>query len=428
MKSASSRIIALIVALSVIWAAFPAFYPSDAQEAVGKRSDSCIECHERMGGKYAKLAKEFKNSTHWEMGMGCIDCHGGDAASGDVTQAKSPEAGFIGIPDRAKIISVCGDCHSDSSYMKRFSNIRTDQVELYKTSIHGIQFFEKGDLNVAVCTDCHSSHLITNSTNPLSSTNKANIPETCGRCHSDATLMGKYGISADIVDEYLTGWHGELFFEQKEIAAPVCSDCHGTHGAAPPGVDNIHNVCASCHLRTEQYYAQGAHNEAFKAANLPKCITCHDNHSLVRPSDKFLTSTDKGGCLQCHASASKAIATISAIGSSLESMRDMHAEAAELVETTERVTHLSMLEMEPKVAEIETKLLTARVVQHATSVDLVKESESEAMTAFEEIKKFTVKLIDRGKRVKRHVLLIGALLFVYGLMMLYYTKVILANR
>jgi hypothetical protein len=420
-----------IAALALCAIAVFGYFPQSpliAQEAVGKRSDTCIECHEKMGGIYAKLVADFRNSTHWEMGMGCIDCHGGDPTSGDVSVAMSPDNGYIGIPDRAKIIEVCGSCHSNPEYMKKFSNIRTDQVELYKTSIHGKQFFENGDVNVAVCIDCHSSHLITGSANPLSSTNKGNIPKTCGRCHADQELMSQYGISAEVVDDYMAGYHGQLYFEEKEIAAPVCVDCHGTHGAAPPGVDTIHNVCGTCHLRTEQYYAQGAHNEAFKSAGLPKCITCHDNHKLERPTDSLISSTQKGGCMSCHTKDSGANDSIETILASLGAIRDMHSEAEELVETTERVTHLSMLEMEPKVGEIETKLLTARVLQHGADIESITENQNEAAAAFEEIKNFTVKLIERGKRVKRHVLFIGALLFVYGLMMLYYTKVVLANR
>ncbi len=401
---------------------------SFAQVAVGERSDTCIECHLKMGGIYSKLVADFKNSTHWEMGMGCIDCHGGDPTSSDVAIAMNPENGYIGIPDRAFVIQMCGSCHSNPEYMKKFSNVRTDQVELYKTSIHGKRLFENGDTNVAVCIDCHSSHLITASSNPLSSTNKSNIPSTCGRCHSDEKLMAAYGISANTVDEYMSGYHGELYFEKKEIAAPVCVDCHGTHGASPPGVDSIHNVCGTCHLRTEQFYAQGSHNQAFKAAGLPKCITCHDNHNLVRPDDSLISSTERGGCMSCHHTGTKAYDTIETIIASIGEIRSMHDESGKLVETTEKVTHLSMVEMEPKVGEIETKLMTARVLQHGAAIESIIENQSDASAAFEEIKAYTEKLINRGNRVKRHVLLIGALLFVYGVMMLYYTKVILANR
>lgn len=240
--------------------------------------------------------------------------------------------------------------------------------------------------------------------------------------------MAGYGISANTVEDYMAGYHGELYFDKKEIAAPVCVDCHGTHGASPPGVDSIHNVCGTCHLRTEQFYAQGSHNEAFKAAGLPKCITCHDNHKLVRPTDTLISSTERGGCMSCHQSGTKAYDTIETILASIGTIRSMHDEAGKLVETTEKITHLSMIEMEPKVGEIETKLMTARVLQHGAAIDSILENQSDASAAFEEIKAYTEKLINRGNRVKRHVLFIGALLFVYGLMMLYYTKVILANR
>jgi len=413
-----------IVACGLLWVALPA----GTQEVVGTRSDSCLKCHEEMGGKYLKLVQDFKNSKHWEYGLGCIDCHGGDSTSNDVAVAMDPAIGFIGKPDRAIVIELCGKCHSDAAYMKKFSSMRTDQVELYKTSVHGKRFFEDGDTKVAVCIDCHSGHLITDSHNPTSSTNKANIPQTCGKCHADGALMSLYGISSTIPSDYMAGWHGQLFFDKKEIAAPVCTDCHGYHGAAPPGVESIHLVCGSCHLRTEQFYAQGAHNEAFKSKGLPRCITCHDNHKLVRPDDSLFLSKSKGGCLVCRSEGTAEYAVIQEMSSTNKEIQGFYDDAVQLVIETEKTTHLSMGEMTPKVEAVRTKLLTARVMQHAADKTLIEGNLTEAKTAFDEIQKFTLNLIDRGKSAKRKVLLLGGFLFFYGLVMLYYTKIVLANR
>jgi hypothetical protein len=381
-----------------------------------------------MGGEYLALVEDFKNSRHWAIGLGCIDCHGGDATSDEVGVAMSDSAGFIGQPERTEIPAFCGRCHSDSSYMKKYGNLRTDQVELYKTSIHGLRLFEQGDANVAVCSDCHSSHLVAASSNALSSTHPDNIPETCGRCHADEQLMAGYGLSATVVEDYIAGRHGQLRFVEDEIAAPVCTSCHGYHGAVPPGVESIHNVCGTCHLRTEQSYARSAHNEAFTELGFPKCITCHDNHRLKRPTDDLLLSEDKGGCLSCHGTDDNAYSTIQAIRKSLQEIREMQSKAEDLVVETERTTHLSMSEMTLKVESIRTKLLTLRAIQHAADIELVEENQAEAETAFAEIEQFTLRLIERGNRNLRIVIILGVLLFIYGLMMLYYTKVILKNR
>jgi hypothetical protein len=402
--------------------------PALAQEVVGKRSDSCIACHEKMGGKYLKLVQDFKKSTHWDKGLGCVDCHGGDPTSGDVAVAMDPAIGFVGKPTGGQILDTCTKCHANPEYMKQFGNMRTDQLELYKTSIHGKRFFENGDMNVAFCSDCHSPHLIAPASNPQSSTHHENIPATCGKCHADKSLMSAYGIDADIVSDYMAGRHGELLFKEKETAAPVCTSCHGYHGAAPPGVDSVVNVCGSCHLRTEQYYAQGPHNEAFKAMSFPRCITCHDNHKLKKPTDEFITSTEKGGCLSCHDTKSAAYATINTIKTSLAGLNELHEECLTLVEETEKTTHLSMTDMLPKVEEITTKLLTARGLQHSVDGKLISDNHKEAESIYMEIKSFTTKLISRGRQAKRTVLILGALVFAYGLLMLYYTKVVLGNR
>ena len=43
--------------------------------------------------------------------------------------------------------------------------------------------------------------------------------------------------------------HHTAMVDRNDLSAPTCNDCHGNHGAAPPGVDAIANVCGTCHTR-----------------------------------------------------------------------------------------------------------------------------------------------------------------------------------
>ncbi len=117
-----------------------------------------------------------------------------------------------------------------------------------------------GNKDVPICTDCHSSHDIKN---PSLSVFHDSIPEMCGKCHSNAAIMGKYGLSTDVVKSYLSDFHGmTLGLHRKEAQKDyrpdppiaVCTDCHGTHeiaavlGADIQGVkDKLLKRCQKCH-------------------------------------------------------------------------------------------------------------------------------------------------------------------------------------
>jgi hypothetical protein len=121
-------------------------------------------------------------------------------------------------------------------------NLPTDQYALYQTSRHG-QLLAKGDENVATCIDCHGAHEILPPDDPRSSVYVRNIPRTCGRCHSDAARMARYGLKTDPTADFAAGVHGKLLLEKGNLAAPDCTRCHGAHGATPPGVGDVDKIC-----------------------------------------------------------------------------------------------------------------------------------------------------------------------------------------
>lgn len=387
--------------------------------------NTCIECHTKMGGEMAQLVRDFQASVHREMDFSCTDCHGGDSTSMDIYQAKSPDAGFIGKPSRATIPFVCDRCHGDASVMKLYGNLRTDQLELYKTSTHGQALFEQGDTNVAVCTDCHTAHSILRVKNPNSAVYKKNIPYTCGNCHSDSGLMEVYGLPADIPEQYVASRHGQQLYENNDLGAPVCNDCHGNHGAVPPGIAHIQDVCGNCHLKTEKYYNNSAHAPAFEALGYKKCLTCHNQHALQKPTDDYLDATADANCVVCHTEDSEQYATIASMMNTIIAIREMEAEARELVEETEKTTHLSMHEMIPKVELLHTSLLTGRILQHSTDVEEMIANEAEAQERFDSIRAFTEKLIERAKFNKNVVAVLALLLIGFGLLVWLYRKLVL---
>jgi len=267
--------------------------------SVHGQKNSCLECHRELDEESLRAPVEgFAADIHRQFGLSCQDCHGGNPLQDDVGLAK--DKSFKGTPQRAKIPEFCGSCHADSEYMKRFNpNIRVDQLQLYWTSKHG-ELLRKGDAHVAVCTDCHGFHGIQAANFPKSSTFAWNIPQTCGRCHSNADEMKVYGIPTNQVDDYKQSVHAHALYEQKDLSAPVCNDCHGNHGASPPEVTSIAFVCRKCHPSAGDLFSQSPHKAAFDGLGISECEACHGNHKILPPTDEMLASGRSDVCGQCH--------------------------------------------------------------------------------------------------------------------------------
>ena len=281
-------------------------------------ASSCTNCHK---------TPTLHNDVHAEVGLSCHDCHGGNPdPNADIAEAKDPKS-FIGRPARTQIPDFCGRCHSSAETMKRFNPAaRVDEVAEYRTSVHGRRLAQ-GDENVATCVDCHSVHDIRRKTNPDAPVYATHVAETCSRCHSDAKRMAPYGIATDQFARWRISVHAKAMFEKNDFTAPTCNDCHGNHGATPPGVESVHFVCGSCHGReAELFRASGKmsgwaqHNEFLAAGGkcadchddargrltmtqFTDCVTCHENHAVVRPSVAMIGVLPDVPCAFCHEGA-----------------------------------------------------------------------------------------------------------------------------
>jgi hypothetical protein len=178
-------------------------------------------------------------------------------------------------------------------------SLRTDQFAQYLTSVHG-KLRAKGDDKVAVCTDCHSVHDLRPARDTRSKVHPLNIAQTCARCHADAAYMKGYSIPTDQFAGYSASVHHEALAVRGDLSAPTCTTCHGNHGAAPPGVGAVQNVCSTCHVFQAQLFESSPHKAAFEAASLPGCVTCHSNHRIAHPSDAMLGTGPESVCTNCH--------------------------------------------------------------------------------------------------------------------------------
>lgn len=253
-----------------------------------------------MEGAIQKPALLIKDDVHTTAGLSCADYHGGDRTAVEPDVSMSKAKGFIGKPKHADIPQLCGKCHSDPGYMRRFRpRQRVDQLELYKTSVHGKKL-AAGDMNAATCVDCHSVHDIRAVKDANTPTHPLNIPATCGRCHSDAARMKQYGIPTNQVEEYHQSVHWSAISKKGDLSAPNCVSCHGNHGAKPPDVESVWAVCGSCHVLFAKLYEKSVHQPIFGGGNgKGGCTVCHSNHAIHQPNTKMLTG-DKAICTPCH--------------------------------------------------------------------------------------------------------------------------------
>ena len=248
---------------------------------------SCLGCHQ-------DIQKTFSASAHAQAGLTCVNCHGGDPKATD--ELAHATDNFKRPDNKRAIAELCASCHSDVRAMNPYG-LPTDQLERYKTSRHGEQLFEHDDQKVATCTDCHGVHNILSPKNPQSSTYPTAIPQTCGHCHSDETLMSQYKLPSNVVAEYKTSYHAHMLFDKGDLSAPTCVTCHGNHGAMPPGTKEVGQVCGKCHVRQRDLFEKSPHAEPAAAGVFSECVSCHGNHAIQKASVELFAAS----CVQCHA-------------------------------------------------------------------------------------------------------------------------------
>jgi predicted CXXCH cytochrome family protein len=336
--------------------------PSSAQTP-----NTCLDCHSALDGAPNVNAETYAGNIHTQKGLTCASCHGGDPTSAD---AMSIRAGFKGKISRRQIPELCGKCHEDAAYMRQYNpSLHTDQLAQYRTSIHGKKLVA-GDEKVAVCTDCHSVHAIRPADDIRSSVNPLNVATTCSHCHAQADYMKPYRIQTAQYSEYNKSVHHEAMAVRGDLSAPTCTTCHGNHGAVPPGVTNVKNVCATCHVFQSQLFENSPHKKAFEAAGLPGCATCHGNHDIDHPSDKMVSASEGSICATCHADGDLGLKMASEIHTQLEDLQSAIARSAGILDRAAQ-SGMEVSQAQLDLIQAKDSLTKARVAIHSFRIDHV---------------------------------------------------------
>ena len=137
--------------------------------------------------RYPREYRDWRESVH-----GRAYRSGDTKAPGCTTCHDNPESGEIRTAAfRLSIPSRCANCHDDAKLMREH-DVATDVYTSYRADYHGltVDYYRAHDPSAwryeAVCSDCHSSHAVHESSDSRSSVAPANLLGTCQRCHSGA--------------------------------------------------------------------------------------------------------------------------------------------------------------------------------------------------------------------------------------------------
>jgi predicted CXXCH cytochrome family protein len=124
------------------------------------KPNGCATCHATLSSAPLSAPVSAVNGdVHYQAGVRCADCHGGNAAAGDAAAAHDVAHGFRGKPTGAVI---CASCH-------------VLIAEKFKSGVHA-EIFEKS------CVECHSNHGIKRTSDALLGTGPGTM---CAECHSE---------------------------------------------------------------------------------------------------------------------------------------------------------------------------------------------------------------------------------------------------
>jgi hypothetical protein len=255
-------------------------------------NDTCLACHgdadakSESGRSIAVDSKKFALSVHGGLGLDCVACH--------TDLAKTTEFPHAGKLARVK----CAACHEPAS-------------TAYDTSIHAQARRQTAASVAATCVDCHSTHEIRSAKDPESRTYPLNLPDTCGRCHGNPSIIQQGGIRAgNVAALYRDSIHGKAVSRSGLLVAANCTSCHGSHDIRPAADaasrvhhTNVPSTCGTCHGGVKTLYEASSHGTTLAKgdARAPVCADCHTAHAIQRADVASWQLDVIRECGTCHA-------------------------------------------------------------------------------------------------------------------------------
>ena len=220
-----------------------------AQDSAKEEIETCLSCHSDdslsvtfENGQSHALAVDrnaFAHSVHGD-NLKCTDCHAG------MGEIPHPERKYADLPHfRASFRDTCKSCHFDNYTQSldgvhytllatrrhpgaglrrlprlarrsppRASRARRSRAParavtqaisaVYAKSVHG----KRCSTATTTCRCAPTATASHDIADPRTTAWLVKTPELCGKCHTNETLMAKYGLSPNVVSTYLADFHG----------------------------------------------------------------------------------------------------------------------------------------------------------------------------------------------------------------------------
>jgi cytochrome b subunit of formate dehydrogenase len=327
-------------------------------------SNFCATCHTESalwdaGTQRLHVSQEIlAHDIHWQRGVTCSDCHGGDATTSRVNDAHARDNGFRVTAEEMRPACAhchaaanqklleglharagpsrddgtnsplsCADCHGASGHGIRATTdpssplFLVNEIDLcgkchaeshrtYVSSVHGHGLIESGLAVSATCSDCHNPHGPLPSSNLASELHGENVIETCGKCH--LFIQQRLQASVHHWSPTADGQAQRQAPGGTTLERPVCTSCHFGHDLADPRSVGFREMvpgrCGSCHERLSDQYMMSLHGQLTNLGHGPaaKCSDCHGSHDILPVSNresKVFGENRLATCLKCHPGA-----------------------------------------------------------------------------------------------------------------------------
>ena len=275
---------------------------------------TCGNCHDDELADYVQSIHGKAHHQGNKSAATCWDCHGSH-------HIHAVEDSLSRV-NNVNVIYTCGNCHSDPKIMKLFGRRTMDPVKEYSQSIHGKIFLEDPNAPVANCITCHGSHKILPAIEPNAPLNKLNIPKTCGQCHQEEEHDYYQSVHWNSLKRghyespVCTDCHGEhniqLAEEKNAVTSPqlqatkLCANCHSNVTLMERFGLDAHRL--DSYMRT--YHGLAILKGSPEAAT---CTSCHEVHDIRSKTDTLSTVYVKNRihtCQKCHKDANQQFAMI----------------------------------------------------------------------------------------------------------------------
>ncbi len=324
----------------------------------------CVQCHgekdlwdEKNRHLYVS-AESLAHDVHFQKGVNCHDCHGGNHKAQEINPAHAKEDGFrkpsldvwnacarchakeesglrAGVHGEAgekagsdrRLPLDCRACHGPKAHgmvsvrdrqspvfldgqVRLCGNCHEKDLDAFSENVHGRALQRSGLSVTAVCADCHGAHGVYRASDSRSTLNAANVAATCGKCHR--LIEERLQKSVHRREAVPGGKTKSGTVSPEATRKPGCADCHPGHESHRPDSARfrlgVPDRCGDCHADLFSRYAMSTHGALTELGYGPAatCSDCHGAHDVLPASDpasKLSAANRLETCRKCHPEA-----------------------------------------------------------------------------------------------------------------------------